>query len=213
MNRSWKRKTTVIFALMLGACNGGNEAPPQADPQTSESQAAPGSAAEDPAAVQQPEPPARPQEKQDSIQLEGTWERITARLIQPNTSLPFSTYLPEGMEFDQQASGEGEGFYFYAAFGGQRNENAFMLVFVLPAGATEAQARTMANAFRASRSGSGQSTRVQLGNYNGRQFYVGYTYPAEFGDGMGPRTHYIRENWIWHSDGKSLNATLQSPLE
>ncbi len=213
MNQSWKRRTSVIFALVLGACNAGNDATPQADPQTSEPQAAPGSAAEDPSVVQQPEPPARPQEKQDSIQLEGMWEPMKARLVQPNTSVPFSTYLPEGMEFDQQASGEGEGFYFYAAFGGQRNENAFMLVFVLPAGAAEAQARTMANTFRASRSGSGQSTRVQLGNYNGRQFYVGYTYPAEFGDGMGPRTHYIRENWIWHSDGKSLNATLQSPLE
>ena len=31
----------------------------------------------------------------------------------------------------------------------------------------------------------------------------------EFGDGMGPRTHYIRKEWVWLNDGKSLESTLR----
>jgi hypothetical protein len=212
MNRSLLRNI-VIFAVVLPACNARDDAASQAEPADTETQAAPGSAAADPSVAHHPEPPNRPQEKTDSLQVEGMWEQFTARLVAPTTAVPFSTYVPPRMEFDQQAAGEGEGFYFYAAFNGERNPNAFMLVFLLPQGADEAQARTLANAFRASRSGARQSTRVQLGEYNGRHFYVGYTYPAEFGDGMGPRTHYIREQWIWHNDGKSLNATLGAPLE
>ena len=33
------------------------------------------------------------------------------------------------------------------------------------------------------------------------------------GDGMGPRTHYIRSQWIWHNDGQSLEATLRPQPE
>lgn len=216
MNRSLLR-ITVIFAVVVAACNARDEsasqAGPQAEPENTATQAAPGSAAADPSVVHHPEPPPRPQQKTDSMQVEGMWERFTARLVAPTTDVPFSTYVPQRMQFDQQASGEGEGFYFYAAFSGQRNPNAFMLVFLLPQGADETQARTLANAFRASRSGARQATRVQLGEYSGRHFYVAYTYPAEFGDGMGPRTHYIREQWVWHNDGKSLNATLGEALE
>ena len=215
MNRSLLR-ITVIFAVALAACNAREESTPQTEqpqPESPNTQPGPGGQAGDPPVAHHPEPPARPQEKTDSIQVEGMWEPMRARLVSPTTSLPFSTYVPERMQFDQQASGEGEGFYFYASFDGKRNPNAFMLVFLLPQGADAAQARTLANAFRASRSGARQSTGAQLGEYNGRHFYVGYTYPAEYGDGMGPRMHYIRENWVWHNDGKSLHATLGATLE
>ena len=200
-------KLTVIFACAVSACNAREDAPGQS--RTDETQAAPGSASGDPGVVHHPEPPPRPETKQDSIQLEGTWKTVTANLIQPQASIPFSTYVPDDMAFEQSSSGEGEGYYFYAEFGGQRNESAFMLVFLLPKGGTAAEARSLGNAFIASRSGNGRIANVRYGEYNGRSFYVAHAYPAEFGDGMGPRAHYIRTNWVWLNDGRSLESTLQ----
>jgi hypothetical protein len=212
MNRS-VLKVSLILACTLGACN---EQPPQlqsrGDSLNPGTQAAPGSATGDPSVVHHPEPPARPAQKPDSMQLEGMWEPFTARLVQPNTDLPFSTYLPKGMEFEQQSSGEGEGFYFHSAFPGRQQE-AFMLMFMAPQGASAADVDKLAAAFKQSRSNPKRITRIQLGSYHNRHFYVAYSYPYEFADGMGPRTHYIRTQWIWLNDGKSLESTLQSPLE
>lgn len=212
---SWSLfKYAIIFALALPACNARpEEGKSQASPGEGTTQAAPGSETGDPAVVHHPEPPARPEQKTDSIQIEGDWTKFTARLVKPTMDVPFSTYLPLGMAFEQNSSGEGAGFYFYTAFDGKKNENAFMLVFMLPQGATAADARKLADAFVSSRKSARQVARVELGNYQGRPFYVARTYPAEFGDGMGPRTHYIRQQWIWLNDGKSLESTLQSPSE
>jgi hypothetical protein len=212
MNHSLLRYT-IIFALPLAACNAPREEPQDAPPTESPTQAAPGSAAGDPSVVHHPEPPRRPQEKRDSMQMEGNWEPFTARLVQPTTDLPFSTYLPKDMEFEQQSSGEGDGFYFHTKFGGQRRENSFMLVFMLPQGATAADARRFAEAFQRSHAHEPQIAHVQLGSHQGRHFYVARTYPREFSEGIGPRTHYIRSQWIWLNDGRSLESTLQPPLE
>lgn len=198
-----------IFALLVAACNGGGQTASQNGDVATESQAAPGSPADDPSAIDPPQPPARPQEKQDSFRLEGTWEQTRARLVQPTASLPFSTYVPEGLEFEQVSSGEGEGFYFYAAFGGQRNPEAYMLVFVLPEGATEAQAREKADAFVAGNRSPQLLSGARLGSHNGRHFYVAHRYPGDFGDGMGSRTAYIKSQWVWLDDGTTLDASLQ----
>ena len=204
-------KFATIFALALPACNAREEAPAQAD--TGNTQAAPGSATGDPSVVHHPEPPPRPESRRDSISIEGSFHPITARLVQPQSSVPFSTYVPEDMVFEQKSSGEGDGYFFFAGFDGKKNDNAFMLVFLLPAGSSEADARALGNAFVASRKGTRNVATVSYGNYNDRQFYVARAYPAEFGDGMGPRTHYIRSNWIWLNDGRSLEATLEPRSE
>jgi predicted small secreted protein len=203
-------KLVLIFAVTLGACNTAEESAEGQSVSETGTQAAPGSATGDPSVVHHPEPPARPEQKQDSIQIEGNWEKLTATLVNPTTDLRFSTYVPKDMAFEQAASGEGEGFYFYANFAGKRNDNSFMLVFVLPNGATQNDAQRFADAFTASRRQAAPSTRVQLGQYQNRWFYVAYTYPPEYGDGMGPRTHFIRKEWVWQNDGKSLESTLLS---
>ena len=214
MNRSLL-KSCMIFVLLASACNAREEPPARAgaEPAATATQAAPGSASGDPSVVHHPEPPQRPAQKQDSIQSEGSWERITATLVQPASSIPFSTYLPPDMIFERTSADEGEGYYFYTNFGGRRNDHAFMLVFILPQGKTSADAQTLANAMVASRTAPRMLARAQLGEYNGRPFYVARVYPQEFGDGMGPRTHYIRSQWIWHNDGRSLEATLQPQPE
>jgi hypothetical protein len=197
---------SIILACALAACNAQEESPGQA---TSDgTQAAPGSAGGDPSVVHHPEPPARPETKRDSIQLEGTYHPITARLVQPEGSLPFSTYIPEDMMYEPASSDEGEGYYFFSNFGGKKNENAFMLVFLLPPGRTTADAQALGRAFVASRAGSRRIANFRLGSHDDRVFYVAYAYPAEFGDGMGPRTAYIRSQWVWLNDGRSLESTL-----
>ena len=204
------KKFVLIFATTVAACNSqpGNDRG-QATSETG-TQAAPGSASGDPSVVHHPETPARPEEKRDSIQLEGNWEPLTAKLFKPHSDVPFSVYVPEDMLFEQASSGEGEGFYFYTNFGGKRNQDAFMLVFMLPRGASASDAQRLADAFTSSRTRSNYVAGVQLGSYQDRHFYVAYTYPAEFADGMGPRTHFIRSEWIWLNDGRSLQSTLQA---
>jgi hypothetical protein len=113
------------------------------------------------------------------------------------------------MVFEQNSAGEGEGYYFFAEFGGKKNENAFMLVFILPQGSSAADAQSLGSAFMASRSSDRRIANIRYGEHNGRFFYVAYAYPAEFADGMGPRTHFIRTNWVWLNDGRSLESTLQ----
>lgn len=204
-------KYMLIFAAFLVACNteaSEEQSEGQARSET-ETQAAPGSATGDPSVVHHPEPPARPDSKRDSIQIEGNHEGFTASLVKPTTDLAFSTYLPKDMIFESSSSGEGEGFFFYTNFAGRRNDNAFMLVFILPQGSSQADAQRLADAFVSSRKKSTQVARVRLGSVQNRQFYVADTYPAEYGDGFGPRAAYIHKQWIWLNDGSSLEATLQ----
>jgi hypothetical protein len=208
MKTSLVRFTTIV-AFTLIACN---SRPAQDAGQAQsdiDTQVSPGGAAGDPAVVHHPESPARPREKPDSMQMEGTYERFTATLIEPNTSLPFSTYSPKDMIFEQASSGAGEGFQFYTSFAGKRNNDAFVMLFLLPPGATRAQAQTFADAFVASRTQEkSQIARAQLGAHQDRFFYWAETYPREYSEGIGPRSAYIRRQWVW-SDGKSLESTLQ----
>jgi hypothetical protein len=211
MIRSGSR-SSIIFAVTLAACNAQEETPPgQAVGEPT--QAAPGSAAADPSVVHHPEPPARPETKRDSIQVEGDWQLTTARLVQPQASIPFSTYVPEGVLFEQVSSGEGEGFYFKANFAGRRNDNAFMLVFVLPEGSTKQDAEKLADALLASHAGPNITRIVRHGSYQGWPFYRALIWPGDYGDGMGANTAYIARQWVWLNDGKSLESTLEPQSE
>lgn len=200
---------TIIVACTLVACNSERAPDGQQAQSEIETQVAPAGAEGDPTVVHHPEAPARPAEKTDSIQMEGTWQRFTAKLVAANSSLQFSTYAPHDMIFDQASSGEGEGFRFYTNFAGKRNDNAFVMLFLLPPGATREQAQQIANAFLASRSADKlQISRAYSGTHQGRFFYWAETYPREFSEGIGPRSAYIRRQWVWQ-DGTSLEATLQ----
>jgi hypothetical protein len=203
-------RVAFIFVATLAACNSQSEMAEEQGQSVSatETQAAPGSVAGDPSVAHHPEPPARPAEKQDSMQMEGSWQRFSATLVQPTTDLPFSTYVPKDMIFEPASSGEGEGFFFYTNFSGRRNDNAFLLVFLLPRGSTRDHAQKLADAFAASRANDSQIARTQIGEYQGRFFYVAQTYPREYSEGFGPRAGFIRKQWIWLADGKSLDATL-----
>lgn len=219
-------KCAFILIALAAACN----AP---DKQEAGTQAAPGSADADRALVHHPEPPSRPSEKQDSIPMEGMFNRITAKLVQPDAEPRFSTYLPEGMLYEPNSSDEGDGHFFFTNFAGKRNNNAYMLVFIYPVGTTEAGARRTVESFVSSRkaveraraggprykeallerdftfeqNGVRMLGSIALGKHGNRYFHLAHQYPAEYSEGFGPRAWYIRHQWVWLDDGQGLGLT------
>lgn len=219
----------LILTVLAASCN--------APEQSAQTQAAPGSADADPSVVHHPEPPPRPAEKADSIQLEGTYQRFNARLVQSDAPPRFSTYIPNDMLYEPSSSGEGDGHYFYTNFAGRKNEQAYMLIFVYPQGTDESAARrrvtsliagldtirgrTMTDtSFQSSiferayffrRGGITYFGRVALARYNDRFIHLEIQYPQEYGDGFGPRADYIRRQWVWLDDGQGLGLTSPPP--
>jgi hypothetical protein len=225
-------KFFLILLTLAAACN----APEQEPAQT---QAAPGSADADPAIVHHPEPPQRPSEKTDSIRLEGTYQRFTARLAQSDAPPRFSTYVPEDMLYEPSSSGEGDGHFFYTNFAGRKNEQAYMLIFVYPEGTDQAAAQRSVNSLIARldtirgrtmtdtsfqnslferayffpRNGITYFGRIALARHNDRFFHLVIQYPQEYADGFGPRADYIRRQWVWLDDGQGLGLTSPPPRE
>ena len=225
-------KYIVIFALSAVACNVEEQPPLQ-------TQAAPGSMTGDPSVVHHPEPPPRPQQKPDSIQIEGMWERFTATLVESTSDPRFSSYLAPNMLYEPASSGEGEGHYFYTNFGGRRNDEAYLLVFVYPRGTTEAQARARVNAVAVSRTpvqrseeaGSRYSNSllerdfqfqrngifyqgdVILGKHDDRFFHLVRQHPEDYSEGFWPRVLYIQREWVWLPGGQGLGLISRSPHE
>ena len=217
----------IIFAAGLIACNAGD------DQTRGETQAAPGSATGDPSVIHHPEPPKQPAEKVDSLPMEGMYEKFTMKLVEGSGEPRFTTYAPPDMIYEPVASDEGQGHFFFTNFVGKRNDNAFMLVFVFPEGATEEDARRLAESFVNSRKpvqrgaearrrfsesiferdfqfqqdGGWYQGEITLAKYNDRYFYVALQYPEDYSEGIYPRINYIRKEWVWLQDGKGLGLT------
>ncbi|MGQ0560382.1 MAG: hypothetical protein ACT443_00755 [Gemmatimonadota bacterium] len=153
-----------------------------------------------------------PREKKDSIRIEGASEAITLRLVQPAADLPFLTYVPSDMVLEPVRSAEGEAYYFYANFGGRRNDNAYLLVFIFPAGTQQGEALERVNAFAASRGAplpadyehftfrkgtESYAGSIDLRQHGSRFYYIAYQYPVEYADGFGPRARKIMAEWRW----------------
>ena len=207
------------LCALLVSCAPAGEAPEVEDPPLPRADAT----ADTTAAPAQAVPGAeRPETRRDTIMLEGMPEPVTLRLFRTpgGFPLPFSTYFPEDMIAEVTPSGEEV--RFVAAFGGQRNDSAFVAARVYPEGATEEEARARLRAAlggaveRASepaygwgeeeyvRQGAGTVGRGVLGRHAGRLFHVVVRYPAEYGDGFGPRAGTILDEWRWGDGGEPL---------
>lgn len=154
-----------------------------------------------------------PQEKRDSIRIEGSWQPITLRLIQPESAdPPFLTYMPKDFAFDPVSSGAGDGYYFYTSYSGQRNNNAYLLLFVFPRGTAQAEAIERVKTWVASRGAPAPAQyesfqfrqggqlffgSIDLRKHGDRFYYIAHQYPAEFADGFGPRAEKIKSSWKW----------------
>lgn len=122
---------------------------------------------------------------------------VMLKLIQPKSSVPFLTYMPPDMIEETRTTSQGEGHYFIANFAGQRNDNAYLVVFVYPAGVKQEEAVRIAKEFQSVREKTGYVVNVDLRLHNNRYYYIGRYYPAEYGDGFGPRAKTILDEWQW----------------
>jgi hypothetical protein len=155
-----------------------------------------------------------PLEKKDSVSIEGSMEPTTLKLIRPDgAEPPFTTYMPKDFVFEPLSSGEGTGYYFFTNFGGRRNPEAYLLLFVFPENTTRTDAVARVKAFVASRSSTAKpaefeafsftknniryASGIELRQHGNRFYYIARQYPAEMADGFGPRAHKITENWNW----------------
>jgi hypothetical protein len=177
--------------------------------------------------------PQRPRTVADTLLIEGMPEPVTATLLRAPADLgmPFSTYVPPGIAADFEPAGDGPSIRFAAAFTGTADPRAYMHVRLYPAGTSEAAARTAATDFIRSRapwrdeaqpaaappwgieaytyqySGDGGvpiTGRLVIGRHRDRFFHVLTHYPAEYGDGLGPRFQRILELWRWEDTGRML---------
>lgn len=209
----------ALVAPALGACSRGDAGrrrppPPAAD-----------TVSEIPA--QATGPTSRPETLQDTLALEGTAQPVTLRLYRtpPGFPLPFSTYVPADLVPESGASGDDRTVRFVAAFGGRRTDSAYVAVTIHSETVTEEAARRMLSA---ATGGSGPAAPDQqrypwalaeysastgatvargiLGRHEGQFFHVLIRYPAELGDGFGPRAAMVLEHWEWEGGGGGLGS-------
>lgn len=138
-----------------------------------------------------------PSEKTDTIVIEGNKQAIKLRLVRPPSALPYVTYLPEDMISETHISRLGEAHYFYANFGGTRNNQAFLVMKLLPAGAKMVDAITAAKAFRDEGDAHRFVTKVDVRQHGDRFYFLGEHYPPEYGDGFPPRSQIVQREWQW----------------
>jgi hypothetical protein len=169
----------------------------------------------------------------DTLLIEGMGEPVTMTLLRPPAGfgIPFTTYLPPGLRADFELHGDTSAVRFSAAFGGHLDENAYMHVRMYAPGSTDKVVRDLATAFIRSRapwrdeaqpappaawadeaytyqySGDGAvpyTGRLVIARHRGRYFHVLTHYPAEYGDGLGPRFASVLGHWRWEDTGRPL---------
>lgn len=103
----------------------------------------------------------RPITRTDTVSLEGMREPMALRLFRTpeNFPLPFTAYVPEDM--DPRADASDGTAHFTAEFGGVRNEDAFVHLFVFPEGTPLPEAVATARGYTAGRSGIPVSRGVE----------------------------------------------------
>lgn len=169
-----------------------------------------------------------PPTKPGTIRVEGTEERVELRLFEspPGFALPFYTYVPRDLIAEPVAAGEGDAVRFSANFAGTQREDAAILLFVYPREVTAEDARAVTRRLAERHGGveveervydwsleefafssNDEVGRVSLGERAGRFFYIFVGYPPEFGDGFGPRSHVVLDEWRWADTGQPLSSS------
>lgn len=168
----------------------------------------------------------RPSDKRVPISIEGVEEEMRLVLYESPSDFPlvFSTYIPEDMAAERWRGTEGDAVAFVAVLGGQRNEAAAMRMIVHRAGATEYEvveiltelARDLGTDLEAPPNGPRFDWSVRefrnvahparedaaqgfmgIGRRDNRYYTIAIHYPAEYGDGFGPRANRILQEWRW----------------
>ena len=224
----------VLAALAaLPACDGrgGDGARRDAPPAATESPGADTLAVAAPAA---PDglPAARAETLSDTLLIEGMPEPVVMTLVRAPAGFDpaFSTYLPPGLVMESESRGDGAAVRFLAAFGGAPDRSAYMHVRPYPPGTSPADAMDAAIAVAGTTAGSHAPVdsppawvldgrdishardgtmylgRALIARKGDRLFHVVTHYPAEYGDGLGPRFARILHHWRWEDTGGMLTG-------
>lgn len=159
----------------------------------------------------------------DTLYVEGEPEPVTLRLVQPQgAALPFATYIPEDLDYEASASGEGDSHRF--TLGDPSSEYSATLFLFVPSeesGLADPQAYAQALAGDGvalqalddapswvengySWFADGRFGTVRAGTRSGRRFYMVETMQEEMGDGFAPRAGTVLSHWLWLPDGAYL---------
>ena len=169
----------------------------------------------------------RPERAEAVILIEGMGEPVPIRLFSTPAGWPlqFSTYHPEDWVAEAVTGDGGAVVRFTVAYGGHRNDDAYLEVVIYPAGTDEASARRRAADLAADLGiaelaggdrwypwslaeygGVAEAAQgLALGRHGDGWFHVRWHYPPEHGDGFGPRQHLIFSEWIWADNGLPLD--------
>lgn len=207
-----RRAACLALAAALAACADG----PPAEPSPAVD--APLGSAIAPPPDAEPAQATRPETLRDTIQVEGTAEPVTLRLVTvEGVPLPFSTYVRDGWEHDVLASGEGTAVMFTAGDG-------LVSVFVPAEAGAESDVLPLAEAVAASRgdarplaalpawAASGyafasdtEAGRVLVGRHNETWFQVLVAYSIESADGFAPGADVVLDRLRWADTGTGLS--------
>ncbi len=158
-----------------------------------------------------------PQAKDDTIMIEGMEETITLNLLD-GSGKNFITYVPEDLLVETVSAGEGDAYWFYANFGGNKREDVYLQLFFFPPtldsepklvgerGLLTAQGLEMEKVEDGEEFypwsveeyiSKTDETKVYLGVHQDQYFMLKVSYPAEFGDGFLPRVNKVLEHFYW----------------
>lgn len=192
--------------------------------------------------VEREEAPADSQEEHDgealpesietTLLIEGM-EETTTLLLYQHEKMPFHTYYPEDMLFEEWIYDNEKGVRFFANFGGTINKNAYVEIKVFSQSGIVSESDFVAEI--TGESGVLENRGVEwveketdmdrifpwsfieyyylndefvgslyLGQHQDDYFYIDVHYPWEYGDGMESRAHLIMKEFLWTEGQRGL---------
>lgn len=163
------------------------------------------------------------EQMEDMISLEGMEEPITLNLYNPQDAL-FLTYVPEDLLAEEMSGGEGEAYYFYANYGGEKLEDIYLQLMIFSEHVTEqpsaededsTYAVAVENMERVEENAyydwaieeyiSPEGSRmVALGEHQSQYFMVVVNSSVEYSEGFVPRANKVLEHLYWKDTNEYL---------
>ena len=227
---------TIITVLALTGCGPSNTGVPAVDePEEPPAPTVPADEIEEeetPAPVDEQKEDELPETLETVILIEGMEEAMTLTLFQ-HDDLPFHTYYPEDMLYEEWIYDTEKGVRFFANFGGTINKNAYVEVKLYAQSDMGSESDFIAHI--AGESGILENRGVEwiekesemdrvypwtiieyyylnddvvgslyLGLHEDDYFYIDVQYPWEYGDGMESRAHLIMKEFLWTDEHRGL---------
>lgn len=241
MTKNWKMILLmgIITMLALTGCGLANTGMPAVlEPEEPPSAPVPVDEIEEeetPAPVDEEKEDELPETVETVILIEGMEEAMTLKLFQ-HEKMPFHTYYPEDMLYEEWIYDIEKGVRFFANFGGTINKNAYVEVKLYSKADMGSESEFIAHI--AGESGilenrgvewvekEGEMERVHpwtiieyyylndevvgslyLGEHQDNYFFIDVHYPWEYGDGIEARVNHILHGFHWTQGEKLLQLS------